>query len=151
MAATRYRLGIPFGAALIALLAAVASQAAEGPSESPPGSSNSNALQEVVVTALRREENIQNVPISMAAMSQKTIDELHLQNLSDLESVVPGLTFTTPTVFNPNGQSDIAIRGIFSGSASLSPTTQVYLDDTPIEEHIVGIRSEERRVGKECR
>jgi len=139
MAATRYRLGIPFGAALIALLAAVASQAAEGPSESPPGSSNSNALQEVVVTALRREENIQNVPISMAAMSQKTIDELHLQNLSDLESVVPGLTFTTPTVFNPNGQSDIAIRGIFSGGASLSPTTQVYLDDTPIEEHIVGI------------
>ena len=139
MVATLYRLGILFGAAFFVMLAGVASRAADRPSESAPGSSNSNALQEVVVTALRREENIQDVPISMAAMSQKTIDDLHLQNLSDLENAVPGLVFTTPTVFNPNGQSDIAIRGIFSGGASLSPTTQVYVDDTPIEQHIVGV------------
>ena len=140
-----YRLGILFGAAFVVMLAGVASRAADGPSQAASGtessqaSSNSTGLEEVIVTAQRREENIQNVPISIAAMSQKTIDDLHLQNLSDLESVVPGLVFTTPTVFNPNGQSDIAIRGVFSGGASLSPTTQVYVDDTPIEQHIVGI------------
>jgi iron complex outermembrane recepter protein len=117
----------------------VASRAADGPGESAPSSSNSNGLEEIIVTALRREENIQKVPMSVAAISQKVLDELHIQNLSDLESVVPGLVFTTPTVFNPNGQTDIAIRGIFSGGAGLSPTTQVYIDDTPIEEHIVGI------------
>ena len=145
MVTNLYRLGILFGAAFIAMLAGVASRAADGPSQSASGtessqaSSNSNGLEEVIVTAQRREENIQNVPISIAAMSQKTIDDLHLQNLSDLESVVPGLVFTTPTVFNPNGQSDIAIRGVFSGGASLAPTTQVYVDDTPIEQHIVGV------------
>jgi iron complex outermembrane recepter protein len=138
MVTTLYRLGILFGAAFIALLAGVASRAADNPSESAPGSSNFG-LQEVVVTAQRREENIQNVPISIAALSQKTLDELHVQSLGDLERVVPGLVFTTPTPFNPNGQSDIAIRGIFSGGTSLSPTTQVYIDDTPIEQHIVGI------------
>jgi outer membrane receptor protein involved in Fe transport len=127
------------------MLAGVASRAADGPSQAASGtqssevSSNSNGLEEVIVTAQRRQENIQNVPISMAAMSQKSIDDLHLQNLSDLESVVPGLVFTTPNVNNPNGQSDIAIRGIFSGGTSLAPTTQVYVDDTPIEQHIVGV------------
>jgi len=112
MFATQYRLGILFGATFVALLAGVPSRGAEGPSESAAVNPNSNGLQEVVVTALRREENIQNVPIRIAAMSQKTLDELHLQNFSGLESVVPGLVFTTPTVFNPNGQSDIAVRGI---------------------------------------
>ena len=145
MVTSLYRLGILFGAAFVVMLAGVASRAADGPSQAASGtessqaSSNSNGLEEVIVTAQRREENIQNVPISIAAMSQKTIDELHLQNLSELESVVPGLVFTTPSINNPNGQSDIAIRGIFSGGASLAPTTQVYVDDTPIEEHIVGV------------
>ena len=110
MVTSLYRLGILFGAAFVVMLAGVASRAADGPSQAASGtessqaSSNSNGLEEVIVTAQRREENIQNVPISMAAMSQKTIDELHLQNLSDLESVVPGLVFTTPSRFTPMGK-----------------------------------------------
>jgi outer membrane receptor protein involved in Fe transport len=145
MVSTLYRLGILFGAAFAATLVGARSHAADDSGEAaaaPPSSqpaASSNELQAIVVTALRREESIQNVPISMVAMSQKTIDELHIQNFYDLQSVVPGLVFTTPSPSSPLGQTDVAIRGIFSGGAGLAPTTQVYIDETPIEEHIVGI------------
>jgi iron complex outermembrane recepter protein len=159
MIATLYRLGILFGAASIAMLAGGAARAADdsslsdstqpaasaqttaqpGAQPTAQGNVSSNELQQVIVTALRREENVQTVPISITALSQKTLDDLHVENISDLESIAPGLVFMTPTQFNPNGQSDIAIRGVFSGGAGLSPTTQIYIDDTPIEEHIVGI------------
>src|SRR5579862_5808176 len=145
MVSTWYRLGGLFCAAFIAVLAAAPSRAADDSGQEAPVRANtqpvppSNGLQEVVVTALRREETVQNVPISMAALSQKAIEELHIQTFSDMEAVVPGLVFSTPNFSQPNGQNDIAIRGIFSGGTSLAPTTQVYIDDTPIEQHIVGV------------
>ena len=145
MVSTWYRLGGLFCAAFIAMLAGAPSRAADDSGQEAPVRANtqavppSNGLQEVVVTALRREETVQNVPISMAALSQKAIEELHIQTFSDMEAVVPGLVFSTPNFSQPNGQNDIAIRGIFSGGTSLAPTTQVYIDDTPIEQHIVGV------------
>jgi iron complex outermembrane receptor protein len=159
MGASLCRLGILFGAASIAMLAGGAARAADDSSQSDSaqpaasaqttaqpsaqptaqGNPSSNELEQVIVTALRRQENVQTVPISITALSQKTLDDFHIENISDLESVTPGLVFMTPSQSNPNGQSDIAIRGIFSGGAGLSPTTQIYIDDTPIEEHIVGI------------
>jgi len=159
MVARICRLAILFAGGFVAMLAGVPAQAADGSSQSdsappaasptqsasaqatspPPSNSLSEQLQQIVVTAQRREQNIQNVPISITALSQAALNNLHVQDLSDLESVTPGLVFTTPTSFNPNGTSDIAIRGIFSGGAGSAPTTQVYIDDTPIEEDIVGV------------
>jgi iron complex outermembrane recepter protein len=147
MARTLCRLVILFGAAFIAMLVGVAARATEDSSQSEPApaaispqpSPSSSGLEQVVVTATRREESVQNVPISMSALSQKAIEDLHVQNFNDLESVVPGLVFSTPTFSQPNGQNDIAIRGIFSGGTDFAPTVQVYIDETPIEEHIVGV------------
>lgn len=92
--------------------------------------SNSQApLTEIVVTAQRRRESIQSVPISMTAFSQQVLDDLNIKTLSDLASVVPGLVVTTPGD-GIQAYTDIAIRGIYSNDNS--PTTAIYINDTPV-------------------
>jgi iron complex outermembrane recepter protein len=49
-------------------------------------------LSEIVVTAERRAESIAKVAIVITAFSQKTMGELHIENLSDLASIAPDLT-----------------------------------------------------------
>ena len=52
-------------------------------------------LDEIIVTAQRREESLDKVAVSVTAFSQKTMDELHMQSFDDLGSVVPGLVLST--------------------------------------------------------
>ncbi len=122
----------------LALLGATHVRAADAPaagagaiSGQPPGASDDDTVQieEVKVTAQRREESANKVPISMSVLSQKSLDDLHIESVTDLTSIVPGLVIAAPATTN-NANSDIAIRGIFSGGNT--PTTQIYIDETPI-------------------
>src|SRR5690348_13439903 len=92
------------------------------PAASPNATSydSQQALTEIVVTAQRKRESIQSVPISMTAFSQQVLDDLNIQSLSDLASVVPGLVVTAPGD-GVQAYTDIAIRGIYSNDNS--PTT----------------------------
>jgi iron complex outermembrane recepter protein len=87
-------------------------------------------LDEIIVTAQRRAESLDKVPVSVTAYSQKTMDELHIQSFDDLASVVPGLSFTTVGTSQQQSNTDVAIRGIYSNGNS--PTTGIYIDETPI-------------------
>ena len=87
-------------------------------------------LDEIIVTAQRRAESLDKVPVSVTAYSQKTMDELHIQSFDDLASVVPGLSFTTVGNSQQQSNTDVAIRGIYSNGNS--PTTGIYIDETPI-------------------
>jgi len=111
-------------------------QIAPGPSAVDKGealetnSQNKLQLDEIIVTAQRRAESLDKVAISVTAFSQKTMDELHIQSFDDLASVVPGLALSTPGTSQQQSNTDVAIRGIFSGGNS--PTTGIYIDETPI-------------------
>ncbi len=100
----------------------------------------SAGLEEVVVTATRREERLQDVPISVSAFSQEKLDSQGLKNIDDLSRLSPGITFSrngTGSNANYNDEnSDISIRGIDSGAGS--STTGVYLDDTPVQSRHIG-------------
>ena len=90
-------------------------------------------LQEVVVTATKRESSLQDVPFSVAALSQSQIRDAGANNLIDLARNVAGLTIAD---IGP-GQSQIAIRGISSGQVvrdqpGVKPQVGVYLDESPI-------------------
>jgi iron complex outermembrane recepter protein len=93
-------------------------------------SQNGLQLDEIIVTAQRRAESLDKVAVSVTAFSQKTMDELHITSFSDLASVVPGLSLSTPGTSQQQSNSDVAIRGIYSGGNS--PTTGIYIDETPI-------------------
>jgi len=95
-----------------------------------PSPQNNLQLDEIIVTAQRRAESLDKIPVSVTAYSQKTMDELHIQTFDDLSSVVPGLALSTVGVSQQQSNTDVAIRGIFSGGNS--PTTGIYIDETPI-------------------
>ena len=79
-------------------------------------------LPEIVVTAQRREEGADKVPISLTAFNQQAMDEMHLESVNDLATVVPGMVISPP-VAQFQDQAEIAIRGIY-GRTGLAPTTQ---------------------------
>jgi iron complex outermembrane recepter protein len=90
------------------------------------------ALSEVIVTAEKREENIQKVPMSIQALDTKTLTRLNISNFQDYVKFMPSVGFQT---FAPN-QTSIYMRGVASGdNANHSgplPSVGSYLDEQPI-------------------
>ena len=85
-------------------------------------------LQEVVVTAQKRSERLQDVPAAITAVSGDTLNELHLQGNADLAKSVPSLSFD---VLGP-GESTLSIRGLGT-SYGLAPAVSYYLNETPLD------------------
>jgi len=83
-------------------------------------------LEEVIVTAQRREQVLQDVPISMQVVGNDLIEDLAAEDLGDLDGYVPGLlvSSTSPT------QPRYAIRGIQTGDFGVGtdPAVGVYVD-----------------------
>ncbi len=87
-------------------------------------------LEEVIVTATRRELNLQDVPQSVTALSTEFIQKQALTNLYDLAGALPSLNIISTWP----GQNSIIIRGISTGSAEYRIDSQVsiYLDEQPM-------------------
>ena len=94
-----------------------------------------NLLEEIIVTAQRREESLSDVPISVSAFTPERLDSQGVRSIDDIARLTPGVTFTRGDGRNA-AASVIAIRGISSTVAS--STTGIYLDDTPIQTRIIG-------------
>jgi iron complex outermembrane receptor protein len=104
---------------------------------------SSGALEEVVVTATRRSERLQDVPVSVMAFSQEKLDAQGLKNIDDLSRLSPGLNFqrngmSSAGNYNDEG-SDINIRGVDSTAGT--STTGIYIDDSPIQTRHIGFGS----------
>lgn len=69
-------------------------------------------LEEVVVTAQRRSENLQNVPISVAAVSGSKLDEVGVENIEDLTKLVPNIHLTQTGL-----STQLRVRGIGSDNS----------------------------------
>jgi iron complex outermembrane recepter protein len=85
---------------------------------------------EVVVTAQKREENIQSVPMSIQAVTGDDLLKLGVYDPAQLQKIVPGF-YTTPT---SGGTTVFTIRGVGFQDTSLagSPTVTVYEDEAPL-------------------
>src|ERR1700687_1729038 len=122
--------------ALASLSAAIPVMAQTSGGEAAVG----GGLQEVVVTATRREERLQDVPISVSAFSQEKLDSHGLPSIDDLTRLSPGVAFERNGMgssANYNDEnSDISIRGIDSQAGT--STTGIYIDDTPVQSRHIG-------------
>jgi iron complex outermembrane receptor protein len=85
---------------------------------------DSDELQEVVVTARKREETVQNVPVTVDAFTQQTIQSAGIESPRDFVAMVPNMTIVE--VQNV-GNSFITIRGI-SQARNSEPSTAVLVD-----------------------
>src|SRR6202049_1333053 len=118
-------------AAILTAQAAHAAWAAEPASEAPAASSGS--LQEVIVTANRRTENMQDVPISIQALTGETLTQLNVTTFDDFIKFVPNVT----TAGSGPGQNSIFMRGLSvgvtgqqgTGTTGPIPNVAVYLDE----------------------
>jgi len=94
------------------------------------------SIEEVVVTATKREESLQDVPIAVTALTGQVLEELGITNFSDYVMQLPGVTAGG----SGPGQNTIYIRGVASttpnqttaGVAGLAPNVAFYLDEQPL-------------------
>jgi len=89
-------------------------------------------LENVIVTAQKRSENLQEVPLSIQAIGTERLEELHIKGFEDYVRYLPTVSYQT---FGP-GFAQVYMRGVASGgdgnhSGSL-PSVGVYLDEQPI-------------------
>src|SRR5580692_3345971 len=93
----------------------------------------SDSLAEITVTAQRRTENIQDVPISIQALTGETLQQLNIQTFDDYVKYLPNVTMAS----NGPGQNEVFMRGLSagsqasqgSGSTGLWPNVAIYLDN----------------------
>jgi iron complex outermembrane receptor protein len=120
-------------AILSAHAAAAYAAAAADQSDASATSTSAAGIQEVVVTAQRRTENVQNVPIAIQAFTGESLQQLNVTNFDDLVKYLPNVTSSSA---GP-GQSQVFMRGLSvgdqgtqsGGSINGFPNVAIYLDD----------------------
>src|SRR5262249_5809441 len=93
--------------------------------EGAPAASPGGGLEEIVVTAQKRSENVKNIPMSISAITSYELKAKQIDNYDDLSRAIPGLSFNS--LGASEGLDNISIRGVSSTSGSA--TVGVYLDD----------------------
>src|SRR5450631_3427432 len=119
----------PLASAISAILAGVpVAQAADA----------EGGLDEIVVTAQKKTENLQNVPISIEVLDSEKLEKLHIVNLDDYVKYSPSVAYVRGEGQGGNGQpgtSHIYMRGVVSGGTNHSgsqPSVGSYLDEQPV-------------------
>ncbi len=126
------------GPVLYLCLAGVAAALANATAlaEDAGGADNSpGGLEEIVVTANRREESLSKVPISVSAFTQETMDTKGIKDFSDVARFTPGVAIDAQQT------NSISIRGISSSGGA--GTTGIYIDDTPIQIRALGFNPDD--------
>src|SRR6266700_2466290 len=89
-------------------------------------------LEEVVVTAQKRCEDLQKVPISLQVLGNEKLQELQVHDFDDTAKFLPSLSYKS---IGP-GQAELFFRGISSGAGALHagflPSSGLYVDDIPV-------------------
>jgi outer membrane receptor protein involved in Fe transport len=93
-------------------------------------------LEEIVVTAARREEGLQDASMSVSALTGASLNQIGAKELDDYFGFVPSINSASNTI-GERGGKNVIIRGISntriaSGPSALSSTTGYYLNDIPI-------------------
>jgi len=119
--------------AVAAILAAQAGSVAWGAAPADEAPAAVTGLTEVVVTAQRRSENVQDVPIAIQAFTGDTLQQLNVSNFDDFIKYLPNVSSSS----SGPGQSNVYMRGLSTGNQGIQsggsingfPNVAVYLDD----------------------
>jgi len=115
------------GVLSLAPLLVLAPLAARAADAAATDASAGSAVSEVIVTAQKRVEKLQAVPISVTALSGSAVATEHIHTFDDLSRVAPAVAFDSNATF---GTTNISIRGVSSQAGSA--TVGLYIDDVSI-------------------
>ena len=91
-------------------------------------------MEEIIVTAEKRESTVQATPIAMTALSAGDLSEQNITSIQDLVGAIPGISLRTA---GP-GQTEYEMRGLASSGGSVA-TVGFYLDETPLSASAVAL------------
>ncbi len=122
----RVRTTLALSASLVALGACPGAARAADPADAPVGQ---RVLEEVVVTARRKDENIQTVPIAVSVVSNEVMENFRFEDLNNLQSLEP--SFSTSASSGRANAPVYSLRGIRPTEAiyGQDPTVAIYLAD----------------------
>ncbi len=114
----------PIAAAVSAAIAAPAAALAQEPGASA-------TLDEVIVTATKREQNLQDIPAAIQAIPEQMLREIGALNTEDYVRFMPAVNWIN---FNSGGSNRVIFRGVntTTGSFTATASASVYLDEIPI-------------------
>lgn len=117
---------------LTGVAAPALAQNASGSANPSTSTASSNSDDEIIVTATKRSENIQNVPMSIQAIGTERLEQLNVQSFNDYAQFLPSLTYQS---LGP-GFARTFMRGVNSGDngnhSGPLPSVGIYLDEQPI-------------------
>jgi len=108
---------------------AVAAASAQQHSARRPAEADSLGLEEVIVTARRREEEQRKVPINMVVWSQEDLQTLGVKGIDEIAYMTPSVQLDVWGDLGGPAATSLSIRGVSNRNTSI---TGLYLDDTPI-------------------
>jgi len=89
------------------------------------------ALEEIVVTAQKRDQSLQDVPVSISVLSATQLEDNGVGDLEDIAHLMPAMSYVS---LGP-GTGNVYMRGISSGGESAvgsNPNVAVYMDEQPV-------------------
>ena len=120
---------------VVAVSAALRGSLVAGLASSRPGpgaGAKEGALEEIIVTAQKRSENLQDVPISVQVLGSEQLTDLNLSDFADYIEFLPTVSY----ISQRPGVSQVYMRGIASGGDGVHsgsmPSVGVYLDEQPV-------------------
>jgi len=128
----RTRVRITCGVAALVAAGMGGAPTAWAQSEPPEASVSEPVTQEIVVTARRRAESLQDTPVAITALSAETLAARQIQQTQDLERVTPSLQFKPAGQLSGNSASAVVfIRGVgqVDPTAAVDPGVGIYLDE----------------------
>jgi iron complex outermembrane receptor protein len=93
-----------------------------------PAIADGQALEEVIVTARKREENLQALPQAINAMSAEQLEAGQVNNIENLQNLIPNVTIGSGASMGAAGTLNAVVRGI-GNEAGFAPGVGIYVDD----------------------
>ena len=116
----------PIAVALLAISSYLTAVSAVAQADGEPTAK----LEEIVVTALRRDQNLQDVPATVSAITASDVSDYNLFRFDDIEALTPGLAADGNGAFG----SRVQLRGVgFDTNASASPAVDIYINEAPVD------------------
>jgi iron complex outermembrane receptor protein len=123
------KIGLLSGVCLVAVSSAALAQTSA--SQAPAAATPSSSLTEIIVTAQKRSERLQDVPISVSSLSAAALANQDVHSLQDLTARVPSFVATTSAGY---GGAPLSIRGIGGANGGGE-----FLSDEPVAVYIDGV------------
>ncbi|HET7810912.1 MAG TPA: TonB-dependent receptor [Steroidobacteraceae bacterium] len=125
----------PASRSLIAVAVAMCLAPLTAPAQQPQGAADNpeaESLESVVVTARRREESLQDIPVAVTALNADELERQQVVSTTDLDKIAPNLQFHSyGTLTGNNSAAQVFIRGIGQTDATpaVDPGVGIYIDD----------------------